>query len=133
MLFLGTLKKYQQKYQRFFLLSKIYTPPRLSLLLLSLIHIWQKALVADERRFVKDIIRMTQKIRNVKARDVQKKVFALVEGVREFFNVYPFGIVQDILIMKGIEDIHEMRAVAQDAHGLGAVSYTHLDVYKRQV
>ena len=62
---------------------------------------------------------MTQKIRNVKARDVEEEVFAFVEGVREFFNIYRFGIVQNILIMEGIEDIHEMRAVTQDAHGLG--------------
>ena len=40
-------------------------------------------------RFVKNFIGMPQKVRNVKARDVQQQVLALVEGVGQFLDVYP--------------------------------------------
>ena len=58
-------------------------------------HVHMVDLVAPHRivhtalRFVKNFIGMPQKVRNVKARDVQQQVLALVEGVGQLLDVYP--------------------------------------------
>ena len=40
-------------------------------------------------RFVKNFIGMPQKVRNVKARNVQQQILALMEGIRQFLDVDP--------------------------------------------
>ena len=55
-------------------------------------------------------------------------VLLLTEGV--------YGMTGALGILKDIVDLkkkYNFRILIDDAHGFGAVSYTHLDVYKRQV
>ena len=40
-------------------------------------------------RFVKNFIGMPQKVRNVKARNVQQQILALMEGIWQFLDVDP--------------------------------------------